>query len=134
MELVPYVHFNGRCEEALNFYRDAVGGEITAIMKFSEAPQKEMIPPGAENHVMHASMRIGQGTLLASDGVTDPNQQMSGFSLSVGVATVEEGQRVFKALSEGGKVTMPFEKTFWTTGFGMLVDRFGVSWMVNVNH
>jgi PhnB protein len=134
MQVQPYVHFNGRCEEALNFYREVLGGEIVSMMKFSDAPQKEMIPPGGENQVMHASMRVGDTELFASDGITDPAHKMSGFSLSIAVASPEEGQRVFKAMAQGGEVTMPFEPTFWTSGFGMLVDKFGVAWMVNVNH
>ena len=100
-----------------------------------ESPQKEMIPPDGDQKIMHASARGGDSELLASDGRCDGTPaQFNGFSLSLGVATVEEGQRLFKALAQGGKVEMPFEPTFWTKGFGMLVDKFGIGWMVNVEH
>jgi PhnB protein len=133
MNIQPYVFYGGRTEEALNFYVQAIGGEIVALMRFKDGP-KEMIPPGGENLVMHAHARLGGADLLASDGPREGGKAFSGFSLSIGVQSPDEGQRVFKALSEGGQVTMPFQKTFWTEGFGMLVDRFGVSWMVNVEH
>ena len=134
MQINPYLNFNGRCEEALNFYRDALGAQVTSMFRFSEAPDKEMIPPGGENKVMHASLRIGDSDVMASDGECAPGKGFEGIALSIGVASVEAGEKVFKALSQGGKVRMEFAPTFWTAGFGQLTDRFGVEWMVNVNH
>lgn len=134
MNLQPYLHFNGRCEEALKFYQDAVGLKTESLMRFKEAPDQSRMPPGTGEHVMHSSSRLGDSVLMASDGMGADAGPMSGFSLSVGVATAQEGRKVFDALKAGGQVTMDFAPTFWTAGFGMLVDRFGVSWMVNVEH
>lgn len=134
MQIQPYLFFGGRTEEALEFYRQALGAEIQALMRFSDAPDKSMVPPGSEKMVMHAHARIGDSDLLASDGMGEGPKPFTGFSLSIGVDSFEEGQRVFKALAQGGQVQMDFAPTFWTSGFGMLKDKFGVGWMVNVNH
>jgi PhnB protein len=134
MQLMPYVFLNGRCEEALNFYKDALGGEIQMISRFKDAPSKEMIPPGGEDKIMHASLKFGDNHLLLSDGRCDPTQKPAGYSLSIGASTADEGRKVFDKLAAGGKVDMPFEKTFWTSGFGMLTDKFGIPWMVNADH
>jgi PhnB protein len=134
MQVQPYLFFNGRCEEALNFYREALGAEIISIIRFNEAPDPKMVPPGAGEKVMHASLRIGGSELLASDGIGEAGKQPSGFSLSIGVESVDEGRRVFQALAPGGTVQMDFGPTFWTQGFGQLTDRFGLQWMVNVAH
>ncbi|MDP1549521.1 MAG: VOC family protein [Nitrosomonas sp.] len=130
----PYLMFGGRCEEALEFYRSALGAQIDMLMRFSESPDPTppgMLPPGFENKVMHASFRIGDNVLMASDGCEE-GQQFKGFSLSIAVATETEADRYFSALSDGGQVQMPLTKTFWSPRFGMLTDRFGISWMVNV--
>ena len=134
MQLQPYVFFNGRCEEALNFYREAIGAQIESLIRYKDSPDQSHVPPGGAEKIMHASARLGDGQLLASDGHLDPNAKFSGFSLSLSVANPEEGKRVFDALSTGGKVDLPFGPQFWTTGFGMLTDRFGVSWMVSAEH
>ena len=134
MQIQPYLFFNGRCEEALNFYREVLGAEIEALMRFKEAPQQETVPPGAADKVMHASVKIGDSHLMASDGLNDPTQKISGFSLSIGVPGVDEGRRLCQALAAGGKIDMAFAPTFWTSGFGMLTDKFGVAWMVSVDH
>lgn len=134
MQVQPYVFFNGRCEEALNFYREALGAEIVSMFRFSEAPDPRMVPPGAGDKVMHASLRIGGSELLASDGMGEADTKPTGFSLSIGVESVDEGRRVFQALAQGGTVQMDFGPTFWTQGFGQLTDRFGIQWMVNVAH
>jgi len=130
----PYLIFGGRCEEALEFYRNALGAQIDMLMRFSESPDPPppgMLPPGFENKIMHASFRIAGNVLMASDGC-EAGSQFKGFSLSISVATEAEADHYFAALSDGGQVQMPLAKTFWSPKFGMLTDRFGISWMVNV--
>ena len=130
----PYLMFGGRCEEALEFYRTALGAQIDMLMRFKDSPEPPpsgMLPTGFENKVMHASFRIGDNILMASDGCEE-GQNFKGFSLSIAVATEAEADHFFAALSDGGQVQMPLEKTFWSPRFGMLTDRFGISWMINV--
>jgi PhnB protein len=130
----PYLFFGGRCEEALEFYRRAIGAEIDAVMRFSESPDPtppDMLQPGFEHKVMHASFRVGGSTVLASDGCS-AESSFSGFSLALQVSTEAEADRAFAALAEGGQVQMPLGKTFWSPRFGMLTDRFGIGWMVNL--
>ena len=130
----PYLMFGGRCEEALEFYRSALGAQVDMLMRFSESPDPTppgMLPPGFENKVMHASFRIAGNVLMASDGC-EVGTQFKGFSLSISVATEAEADRYFTALSDGGQVQMPLTKTFWSPRFGMLTDRFGIAWMINV--
>jgi PhnB protein len=128
----PYLIFNGRCEEAIEFYRKALGAEVTMLMYFKDAPDPSMISPGSENKVMHASLRIGETVVLASDGRCTGTQSFDGFSLSLTLKDVATADRFFAALADGGQVQMPQSKTFWSPRFGMVTDRFGVSWMVNV--
>ncbi len=130
----PYLMFGGRCEEALEFYRTALGAQIDMLMRFKDSPEPTppgMLPPGFENKVMHAGFRISDNVLMASDGCEE-GQRYSGFSLSIAVATEAEADCFFTALSDGGQVQMPLAKTFWSPRFGMLTDRFGISWMINV--
>lgn len=130
----PYLFFGGRCEEALEFYRTALGAQIDMLMRFKDSPEpppSDMLAPGFENKVMHASFRIGESILMASDGCGE-SESFKGFSLSISVSTEKEANRIFAALSEGGQVTMPLGKTFWSPCFGMLTDRFGLGWMINV--
>jgi len=130
----PYLFFGGRCEEALEFYRTAVGAEIQMMMRFKESPSPMppgSIPPGFEEKIMHASFRIGGSRLMASDG-NEAGAKFGGFSLSIAVPSEAEADWVFAALSEGGKVGMPLSQTFWSPKFGMLTDRFGIDWMVSV--
>ncbi len=130
----PYLMFGGRCEEALEFYRNALGAQVDMLMRFSESPDPTppgMLPPGFENKVMHASFRIGDNVLMASDGC-EVGAKFKGFSLSIAVATEAEADHFFNALSDGGQVQMPLTKTFWSPRFGMLTDRFGIAWMINV--
>jgi PhnB protein len=131
----PYLFFGGRCEEALEFYRTALGAEVAMLMRFKESPEPQPnLPECFENKVMHASVRIGETTLMASDGRCEGEANFEGFSLSIAVPDEAEATRVFTALSEGGLVTMPLAKTFWAPMFGILQDRFGVGWMVSVMH
>jgi len=130
----PYLFFNGRCEEALEFYRKALGAEVQMLMRFKESPEPcepGMVPPGWENKVMHASLRIGQTVVMASDGCNEKSG-FEGFSLSLSTPTETEADRAFAALADGGQVRMPLTKTFWSPRFGMLEDRFGMGWMITV--
>jgi PhnB protein len=131
----PYLFFDGRCEEALEFYRRALGAEVLMLMRFKdspEPPQPGMCPPGSGEKVMHASFRIGETTLMASDGRCEGKPSFQGFSLSLTVPAEAEAERLFAALADGGQVQMPLTKTFFSARFGMVSDRFGVCWMVLV--
>ena len=130
----PYLFFDGRCEEALEFYRAALGAQIDMVMRYKDSPEPPppgMVPPGYEEKVMHASFRVGGATVMASDGCGAANT-FSGFSLALSVPTEAEADRSFDALADGGQVQMPLAKTFWSPRFGMVTDRFGVGWMVMV--
>ena len=132
MQVQPYLFFEGRCQEALEFYRRALGAEVTALMRFKESPDPQMVQPGSEDKVMHASFRVGETTVLASDGRCGGHPSFQGFALSLTVANEAEADRLFGALVEGGQVIMPLTTTFFSPRFGMATDRFGVSWMVYV--
>ena len=135
MQVQPYLFFDGRCDEALEFYRKALGAEVTALMRFKESPEPQppgMLPPGAENKVMHASLRIGQTTLMASDGDCAGQAKFQGFSLTLTAPDEAAAEKLFGALADGGQVRMPLAKTFFSPRFGMVADRFGVPWMVIV--
>ncbi|HVP29141.1 MAG TPA: VOC family protein [Myxococcota bacterium] len=135
MSIQPYLSFEGRCEEAVEFYRKALDAEVTFLMRFKESPDREAqagLPPGSENKVLHTSLRIGDSMLLASDGRCGGSPSFGGISLSLTVADVAEADRRFAALAEGGEVRMPLAQTFFSPRFGMVADRFGVPWMVYV--
>jgi PhnB protein len=132
MTVQPYLFFDGRCEEALEFYRKALGAEVTMLMRFKESPDPAMSPPGAGEKVMHAAFRIGEATLMASDGRCAGKLKFDGFSLSLTARSEVEADRLFDALADGGEVQMPLAKTFYSPRFGMVADRFGVSWMIIV--
>jgi len=132
MKVEPYLHFGGRCEEAIEFYKQAVGAEVTVKMRFKDCPDKSMIQPGVEEKIMHANMRIGDSTVMISDGRCQGSAAFEGFSLTVTVKNDAEAEKAFKALSDGVAVTMPLAKTFFSSKFGMLKDRFGVSWTLLV--
>ena len=128
----PYLFFDGRCDEALEFYRRALGAEVTTVARFKDSPEPTMCPPGAGEKVMHASFRIGETTVLASDGRCTGQPSFQGFALSLTVATEAEAERLFASVADGGQVQMPLTKTFFSPRFGMAADRFGVSWMILV--
>jgi PhnB protein len=133
MQIQPYLNFDGRCEEAINFYKKALGAELTMLMRYSEtpdAPPPGMVAPGSENKVCHAAFRIGESTVMASDGGCRGTPGFQGITLNLSVASEAEADRTFAALAEGGKVQMPLMKTFFSPRFGMVQDRFGVSWMI----
>jgi PhnB protein len=131
----PYIFFNGSCEQAVDFYRKALGAEVQMMMRFKESPEAPppgRIPPGYENKIMHCSFLIGSTLIMASDGCDTGKPNFDGFSLSISLPNEKEVDRAFAALSEGGKVDMPLAKTFWSPRFGMVTDRFGIGWMVTV--
>jgi PhnB protein len=132
MQIQPYLFFEGRCEEAVEFYRAALGAEMTMLMRYKESP--EPCSSGSGEKVLHASLRIGDATVLVSDGRCGGKPSFQGFALSLTVSSDAEAERLFAALGDGGQVQMPLTKTFFSTRFGMVADRFGVSWMVYVIH
>jgi len=134
MQVQPYLFLDGRCEEAIEFYCKALGAEVLTMMRFKDNPQPAMNPSGSVEKVMHASMRIGDATVMASDGRCQGQPSFQGFALSLTVPNETEAERLFGALGEGGQVQMPLMKTFFSPRFGMVADRFGVSWMIVVTH
>ncbi len=135
MQVQPYLFFDGSCEEAIEFYRTTLGAEVAMLMRFRDCPDPPapgMVPPGAENKVMHSELRIGDSTVMASDGRCQGKPDFQGFSLSLAAANEAEAHRLFAALAEGGQVRMPLAKTFFSPCFGIVADRFGVSWMIIV--
>ena len=132
MPIQPYLMFNGRCEEAIDFYKKALGAQAQMVLRFKEAPDQSMITPGMDEKIMHAALNIGDGVVLMSDGMCTGQQAFEGFSLSFTVADEAEAQRRFNALSDGGQVRMPLGKTFFSPSFGVVADKFGVGWMVYV--
>ena len=131
-QVQPYLFFEGRCQEALEFYRKALGAEVTALMRYKDSPDQTMVQPGSEDKVMHSSFRIGETTVMASDGRSSGHPSFQGFALSLTVTTEAEAERLFAAIVDGGQVIMPLTTTFFSPRFGMTTDRFGVSWMVYV--
>ena len=133
MKVQAYITFAGRCEEALEFYKKSIGAEVTSLLRWKECPDGGMKPPpGYENKIMNAAFRIGETDLMADDGMGENTAEFKGVTLVIEVADDAQAKRFFTALGEGGNVTMPLMKTFWTSSFGMLTDKFGVPWMVNV--
>ena len=135
MKVQPYLYFDGRTEEAIEFYKQALGAEVEMMMRYQEspdAPPPGMVPPGSENKIMHASFRVGDSILMASDGSCGGKAAFQGVTLSISAKDVAQAEKVFGALSNGGQVQMPLMKTFFSPAWGMVADRFGVSWMVVV--
>ena len=134
-QVQPYLFFDGRCEEALQFYRTALGAEVNMLMRFKESP--DPVPagqcaPNSADKIMHAAFRVGETLIMASDGMAGGKPEFKGFSLSVNAADEKQADKLFNALGKGGKVTMPMAKTFFSPRFGMVTDKFGVGWMVIV--
>jgi PhnB protein len=132
MTVEPYLFFDGRAEEAAEFYKQALGAEVEMLMRFRESPEPASIPPGSEDKVMHMSLRIAGSRVMGSDGRCQGAPSFQGISLSLTVADEAEAERAFNALADGGQVQMPLAKTFFSPRFGMVADRFGVGWMVIV--
>jgi len=131
MQVNPYLHYNGNCEEAFKFYVKAIGAEIEVIMHVEGSPAEAQMPPEMAKKVLHAQMTIDGEVVMASDAPPAHFEKPQGFSVALQIEDPAEGERKFKALAEGGTIRMPFGATFWSKGFGMCVDKFGIPWMVN---
>ena len=131
MQVNAYLLFDGRCEEAFRFYEKCFGGKIVAMLTHKGTPAEPHVPAKWVDKILHARLDIGDQVLMASDAPPDRYEKPAGFSVSLQVKTPEEAQRLFSALAEKGQIRMPLEKTFWSPSFGMLVDRFGIPWMIN---
>ncbi|GBQ28118.1 VOC family protein [Gluconacetobacter azotocaptans] len=131
MRISAYVYaFDGRCREAFAFYQAALGGEITAMMTFADTPMADSVPLDQRDRICHAALTVDGQVVMGSDGMPDKAVTPAGFSISVTADTAGDAGRIFTALSNGGSITMPLQQTFWAPQFGMLVDKFGVAWMV----
>ena len=130
MRVEPYLFFDGRCEQALEFYQKALGARVDAVMRYKDNPDPKYNPPGSDDKVMHALFHIGDAPVMASDGNCTGKPSFQGFALTLNAVDEEDAKRRFSALSEGGQVQMPLSETFFAKSFGMVADRFGVSWMV----
>lgn len=131
MQLNPYLQFNGQCEAAFKFYEQVLGGKIAFTMTYGESPMECQPPAELRGLVMHTRLVVGNNVLMGSDCPPDRFTPPAGFNVTIGVENPQEAERIFKALSENGKITMPIEETFWAQRFGMLIDQFGTPWMVN---
>ena len=131
MQVNPYLSFNGRCEAAFKLYEQTLGGQPGPIFRYAGSPMEGQVPPDWQDKVMHGSVTVGGQVLMGGDVGPDRYEQPKGFSLSIQITSPTEAERIFHELGEGGKVLMPLEKTFWAARFGMLVDRFGIPWLVN---
>ena len=135
MSVQPYLFFNGRCEEAIELYTQVLGASVSMLMRLKDNPEPQSpatVPPGSEEKIMHASMTVRGSTVMVSDGGCMGQANFQGFALSIEVADLAEARRLFTALGDGGQVQMPLGPTFFSPGFGIVADRFGVSWMINV--
>jgi PhnB protein len=131
MKLSPYLSFKGQCEEAFKLYADCLGGTVQFKMTWGESPMADQIPPEIRDKIMHASMVVGDTVLMGADSPPDQYEEPRGISVTIPPKSVAEAERIFRKLSEGGKVIMPLEPTFWSPGFAMFVDRFGIPWMIS---
>jgi len=131
MQLNPYLTFNGQCAAAFTFYEKCLGGKIEMMMTHGDSPMADQMPPVLRDKIMHARLVIGDKVLMGSDAPPERYEGAKGFSVSLGIDKPAEAERIFTALAEGGTVQMPLQETFWALRFGMLVDRFGIPWMVN---
>jgi PhnB protein len=131
MRLNAYINFKGQCEAAFKFYEQTLGGKIGALVPFAGTPAAEHVPADWHHKIMHAHMTVGDSDLMGSDAPDDRYEGVKGFHVTIQLKDAAEAERIFKALAEGGTVTMPIEQTFWATRFGMLVDKFGIPWMIN---
>jgi PhnB protein len=132
MQIQPYLSFEGRADEAIEFYKKAIGAKVDMLMRFKEAPDQSMVTPESKDKVMHAALRAGDTQLLMSDGRCTGSANFNGIALALSAATEGDAERIFNALAEGGKVNMPLAKTFFSPKFGMVADKFGVGWMILV--
>jgi PhnB protein len=131
MQLNPYLNFNGQCEAAFKFYEECFGGKIQTLMTWGDSPMADQVPTEWREKIIHTSLIVGDTGLLGTDAPPDSYEKPRGFSVTIQIEDAAEGERIFNLLAENGMVQMPFQQTFWANGFGMLVDRFGIPWMVN---
>jgi PhnB protein len=131
MQFIPHLNFNGQCEAAFKLYEQCLGGKIEGVRTYAGTPAEEQVPADWRNKIIHATMTIGDQTLMGCDVPPSHYHAPAGFSVAIQLNDTIAGERIFKALAENGRATMPFQKTFWSPGFGMLVDRFGIPWMIN---
>ena len=131
MEIAPYLNFNGQCREAFTFYEKCLRGKILMMQTYADSPMKDHVAGDWQNRIMHVRMEVGAFALMGSDAPAEMHQKAQGLYVSIGAVSHDEGARIFRELAEGGVVTMPYDKTFWSPGFGMVTDRFGTPWMVN---
>ena len=131
MQVSPYLHYKGQCEEAFEFYAKVLGREIITMMRWEGSPMAKQAPPGWGSKIIHATLKLGQQEIGGSDAPPSHYQPPAGFSVTLNFTNDAEADRIFAALSEGGKVTMPIQKTYWASRFGMATDRFGIPWMIN---
>ena len=135
MQVVPYLCFNGQCEAAFRFYEQCFGGQLGPMFRYGEGPMADQVPPDWQDKIMHAVFCVGPNAIMVSDGrYGQPRKDYSGFTLSIAAEDAQSGERIFNMLAEGGNILTPWQSTFWTQGFGMLTDRFGVPWLINVVH
>ena len=131
MQLNPYLNFDGQCEAAFKFYEECFGGKIQTLMTWGDSPMADQVPTEWRDKIIHTSLIVGDTALLGTDAAPDSYEKPRGISVTIQIKDAAEGERIFNSLAENGTVQMPFQQTFWATGFGMLVDRFGIPWMVN---
>jgi len=131
MQFTPYLNFNGQCEAAFKFYEQCLGGKIATLVTFATTPMADEVPPDWRNKICHATLLLGESALMGCDSTPDRYEAIHGVSITYVPKNMAEAERVFKKMSENGKVIMALQKTFWAVGFGMLVDQFGVPWMIN---
>lgn len=134
MQMNPYLTFNGQCEAAFKFYEKCLGGKIEAMLPHKGTPAEAHTPPEWRDKIIHARLNVNGEVLMGSDAPPDHYKEPKGFSVSLQLKDPAESERIFNALAEGGKVGMPLQQTFWATRFGMLVDRFGIPWMINCDY
>ena len=131
MQMTPYLNFKGDCEAAFKFYEQCLGGQLGTIFRYGGSPLADSVPPDWSNKVMHGSVTVGGQELMGADVSTGQYEEPKGFSLSLQIKSAAEAERIFHELAEGGRVMMPLEKTFWAERFGMVVNRFGIPWLIN---
>jgi PhnB protein len=132
LNIIPHLAFQGKCAEAFEFYAKTLNGNIAFKMTYGESPMAEQTPAEAKNHILHISMQVGSATIMGADAPPNRYTKPAGITVSINLKEVAEGERIFKALAAGGQTHMPFQKTFWSPGFGMCVDKYDIPWMVNV--
>jgi PhnB protein len=131
MQMSPYLSFKGQCEAAFTFYEQCLGGQLGTVFRYAGSPFADQVPAAWQDKVMHGSLTLGDQVLLGADIAPDHYEEPKGFSLSLQIKSTTDGERIFHELGKDGRVVVPLEKTFWAVRFGMVVDRFGIPWLIN---